>query len=346
MKKILIVSSLLIFTPYAKYLWQTWRSSPMDSLDWIFFLLAVPAAVFALRRHSMERHCHWAWGSVVPAFLLAAGREFYHVNAAGLLGCIWFVWSVTWLLAGWSTAGVLLPVSLITALGTPGSTYWLSMLTGLDVQLVWAVKFLLAAGCFVWIYFNIIPKKETVFFAATVLAALLLLHTGELFFIRQSFIPQFNLQAGKFTGRAIIPDENTRRFFASSTVTQYRYNHGDRDIAVLAVRCGGDIHEIHPASHCLRSGKWQILSEKIYHVNSDFAVTEITAQRGADRILVWVWYSGKDFSTPAFPGFRRYFRPGSECYTYQISTPASSNARQILHEFISIVGGKDTDAPF
>jgi hypothetical protein len=70
---------------------------------------------------------------------------------------------------------------------------------------------------------------------------------------------------------------------------------------------------------------WTVLSEKIFYLQDDFAVTEIEAQKGMNRILVWVWYSSERFSTPGFLGFRRNFKPGGNYHTYQVSVPLRGN---------------------
>ena len=130
---------------------------------------------------------------------------------------------------------------------------------------------------------------------------------------------------------------NTKRFFATSTVKQYRYTKGNTDISVLAVKCGNDIHEIHPASHCLRTSFWTVTSEKILYLQDNLAVTEIEAHKYSKHYLIWVWYSGDDFSTPGFLGFRRHFRSSGNFYTYQISTLIQENSvqsRKILQQFV------------
>ena len=75
-------------------------------------------------------------------------------------------------------------------------------------------------------------------------------------------------------------------------------------------------------------------------MKNNFAVTEIDAEKGANRFLVWVWYSSDKFSTPGFLGFRRHFRPGGNYYTYQISVPVYENtehSRNELHKFVKLL---------
>jgi hypothetical protein len=164
-----------------------------------------------------------------------------------------------------------------------------------------------------------------------------------LYFEGESFIPAFPNHCGEFWGRRIMPDENTKRFFATSKVRQYRYTKNDADISVLAVQCGRNIHEIHPASHCLRTSMWRVYSEKILYLRENFAVTEIDAAKGSSRILVWVWYSSEKFSTPGFLGFRRHFTPGGNYYTYQISIPLYGDVeknRNELKKFVKALRSK------
>ena len=216
------------------------------------------------------------------------------------------------------------------------------------VYWAWAVKFLLAIFAFVWIWYNrrtgIVVKCGTLCFAAAVLASgFILLHSKELYIEGGSFIPEFSGRCGDFWGRSIQPNENTKRFFATSIVQQYCYTKNNMDISVLAVQCGKNIHEIHPASHCLRTSMWNVYSENVLYLQDNLAVTEIEAGKGDAHILVWVWYSSEKFSTPGFLGFRRHFKPGGIYYTYQISVPLSGsveNTREELKKFMQALRRK------
>ena len=183
-------------------------------------------------------------------------------------------------------------------------------------------------------------KRGTLSFCVAILASgFLLLHTRELYFEGKSFLPEFSSHCGEFWGRNILPDANTKRFFATSKVNQYRYTKNDIDISVLAVQCGRDIHEIHPASHCLRTSQWTVHSETMLYLQENFAVTEIDAQKGRTRILVWVWFSNEKFSTPSFLRFRRKFQPDGKYFTYQISIPLYSDIEASRNELKKFVQG-------
>lgn len=341
-KHFLVFVSLLGFLPSISYLLHTWRYSRLDSLDWIFYVLSVPAAIWVARENKPGKSDLWGWLLLMPAAFLITGRNLHNINAASVLGSVWFVWSVIWILGGWNFAYRWIPVFLIMTLGTPSLTYQLSQWMMISVSWAIALKFVLVLAGFLWIFcnghFQWQWRKESVFFLAAALFSALLLRSKDFYFTGRSFIPEYSLQVGRFVGRSLTPDAGMRRFFTTSDVQLYRYAVGDSDLAVLSVHCDDNIHEIHPASHCLRTSQWVVESEKPYFLYPDFAVTEIEAQKGPVRILVWVWYSGREFSSPSFFGFRRHFRRGKEYYTYQISIPittAVAESRKLLQEFVN-----------
>ncbi|MBQ8755822.1 MAG: exosortase-associated EpsI family protein [Lentisphaeria bacterium] len=350
MKKLLLLSTA--FLPlcfHSPYLFQAWSSSRLDHWDWIFYLLSIPAAVWALHKEKFGKCDFYALLLLLPMLFLTVSSSIHHINALAVASAAGVLFAAVWLLGSWPTAYKALPSAGLLLLGTPSSSYQLSLLLMCSVNAAWAVKFLLAVLCFLWIWCNkrcgMQLKSGTVFFSAAAAAScFLLLHTKELYFEGASFIPEFPSHCGDFWGRSILPDENTKRFFATGTVRQYRYTKNDTDISVLAVKCGKDIHEIHPASHCLRTSMWTVNSETITYLQENFAVTEIDAAKGGSRILVWVWYSSDKFSTPTFLGFRRHFTPGGNYHTYQISVPVYGSVeagRKGLQNFIqALKGGK------
>ena len=329
-KKIFIILSFSALCIHSPYLLQAWQGSRLDRWDWIFYLTAIPAALWALRSQKIGKCDYFALFMLLPMLLLTAGKSFHHVNALAVASAVGVIFAAVWLAGSWRLAYSILPAAFIMLLGTPSSSYQLSLLLMCPVWCAWMVKFLLAVLCLVWIWYNkrsnFVIKRSTLCFSAAVLfSGLLLLHTKELYFEGKSFIPEFSSHCGQFWGRKIQPDANTKRFFSTGKVRQFRYTKNNTDISVLAVQCGSDIHEIHPASHCLRTSMWTVLSEKIFYLQDDFAVTEIEAQRGVNHILVWVWYSSERFSTPGFLGFRRHFKPGGNYHTYQVSVPLRGN---------------------
>ena len=343
MKKIIFVLlSAIPFVLQLPYLLSAWRGSRLDRLDWIFCLLAIPATVWACRKEKSGKTEWQALLLLVPALILSLAVNLHNVNSIAVAAAMLCIWSAVWLTASWQMAYKVLPAAVILLLATPSSSYIVSLLLMCPVWGAWLLKFLLAAGCLLWIWGNkrnswMIGKGTLFFAAATLASSLLLLHSREIYFEGRSFIPEFSGRAGEFWGRRIEPDENTRRFFVTSSVRQFRYTRNECDISVLAVKCGRDIHEIHPASHCLRTSLWTVHAEKVLYWQEDFAVTEIDAEKNSRRILVWVWYSTERFSTPGFLGFRRHFRSGGNYYTYQISTPVYESVEQSRRELQQFV---------
>lgn len=351
MKKVFLILSFVPLLFHFPYLLQAWNTSRLDHYDWIFFLAAVPAAFWAVRKEKWGKCDYFALFLLVPVLLLTSFPALHHINALCVASALGVIFAFQWLLGGWAFAYRILPVAILLLLGTPSSSYQLSLLLMFPVWGAWVTKFVLAILCFTWIWYNnksgFPVKKGTLFFLFSVLfSVLILLHTKELYFEGVGFVPEFPVRSGDFWGRRIGMDENTRRFFATSTVRQIRYTKNNVDISVLAVKCGKNIHEIHPASHCLRTSQWTVLSEKILHLRRNFAVTEIEAQKGGNHILVWVWYSSKEFSTPGFLGFRRHFKAGRDYFTYQVSVPVYENtneSRKNLHSFLQTLKGSKND---
>lgn len=342
-KAILLSCSLLAFLPSVPYLFQAWRNSRLDSWDWIFYVLALPAVIWAWRNEDCGKKDFKALFVALPMLFLALGRHFHEIHALSVIGAGGFVWSMAYLAGGWTFAYKLLPGFCILALGTPSSSYRLAQLLTTTYIWVMVIKVFLAGLCFAWIYISKrFPREvsvETVLFLGAFAAScMVLVHANELYFTGRSFIPVFDTRIGEFYGRSIVPDGNTKRFFATSTVHQYRYFGDGQEISVLAVRCGKDVHEIHPASHCLRTSGWTVTQEQMFFLKDDLAVTEIEAHRGQGRTLTWVWYSNDTFSTSGFLGFRRRFRPDGTYHTFQVSTPiwqTTEKSRDVLMAFFA-----------
>ena len=346
-KVFLICCSIIPLCLQIPYLVSAWSASRLDQWDWIFFITAIPAIIWAAKKEKIY-NCDWmALLVVIPMLLLSLSASFHHINALAVASSILLIFTTVWLLASWNFAYKLLPATIILLFGTPSSSYAISLLLMCPVWLAWAIKFLSTIFCFIWIfankYFNLHIKKGTLVFVVALLgSALGLLHSKELHFEGKSFIPEFTGNIDNFWGRTIEPDNNTKRFFATSTVKQFRYTKNDTDVSVLSIKCGNNIHEIHPASHCLRTSFWTINSERILYLQDNFAVTEIDAQKGSNRYLMWVWFSSEEISTPSFLGFRRHFRSNGNYYTYQISTPIYRDINQSRIELQNFIQGLKT----
>ena len=146
-------------------------------------------------------------------------------------------------------------------------------------------------------------------------------------------------------GRELIPSKGVSRFFRTSDVRQIVYADVSNTVSVLAVRVGGDIHEVHPATHCLRSGGWRIVSEKIVQIEHPaggvLEADEAVVDSSKGRLLVWIWYSSDDVSTGSFLHFRRMFSASACWRTYQVATPVGDGeeglaaARMLMQRFLA-----------
>ncbi|MBE6356308.1 MAG: hypothetical protein E7058_04245 [Lentisphaerae bacterium] len=341
-KVILLFLSAVPLACQIPYFIHAWTGSRLDHWDWIYYLLGVGAMVGALYDRKPGKFDWRGVALLLIMLILTFSRSYHQINALSIAAGVGVIFAAAWSIGAWAFAYALLPAIFILLMGTPSSSYHISLLLNSPVWVAWGVKLLLAMICLAWILgnrkFKWQIKPGTFFFVAAVLATgLLLMHTKELYFTGKAFTPDFPVKAGEFFGRSIEPDNNTKRFFATSTVRQYRYMKNDYDISVLAVKCGKNIHEIHPASHCLRTSLWRVNDEKLHYLQDNFAVTEIDAQKGSSRYLVWVWFSSEEFSTPSFLGFRRQFKVKGNYFTYQISVPVHKNrekSQAVLHDFI------------
>ena len=347
-KVILLILSVVPLACQIPYFIQAWTGSRLDHWDWIYYLLGIGAIIWALYNQKLGK---LDWRGIVLLLImlfLTFSKSYHQINALSIAAGVGVIFAAAWSIGSWMFAYALLPAMLILLMGTPSSSYHISLLLNSPVWVAWSVKLLFAMGCLAWIWgnrkFKWQIKPETLFFVAAVLATvLLLMHTRELYFTGKAFTPDFPVKAGEFFGRSIEPDNNTKRFFATSTVRQYRYIKDNYEISVLAVKCGKNIHEIHPASHCLRTSLWTVKDEKLHYLQDNFAVTQIDAQKGSSRYLVWVWFSSEEFSTPSFLGFRRQFKVKGNYFTYQISVPVYENTEKsqaVLLDFVKSLEDK------
>ena len=163
---------------------------------------------------------------------------------------------------------------------------------------------------------------------------------------RAAFTPEFapRSQPGML-GREVPLAPAVTRFFRTSEAHQFTYANVSNTVSVLAVSIGGNIHEVHPATHCLRSGGWRIVAEKIVqleHPNGGvLEVDEAVADSFNGRMVIWIWYSSDEASTGSFLHFRRLYSESARWRTYQVATPAGEGeeglaaARRLLRRFLA-----------
>ena len=94
MSKILLaVLSLVPLCFHVSYLVQAWSSSRLDKFDWIFYLLTVPAALWAV--WSGGKPDKWDFRALlllVPMLFLSLTTSCYRINAIGVAASAGVVW--------------------------------------------------------------------------------------------------------------------------------------------------------------------------------------------------------------------------------------------------------------
>jgi len=165
--------------------------------------------------------------------------------------------------------------------------------------------------------------------------------------VTAAYVPTFDIRSQRgFLGREVPPSDGFRRFFRTSEAHDYRFASTNSVVSLLTVRIGGDIHEIHPATHCLRSTGWHVDSERLRYVlipnrTEPLSVTEAIVSKGPEtRRVMWVWYSTAQASTGGFIRFRRLYSKDETWWTYQLTTDVPPDgdieaARRHLTEFLA-----------
>ena len=311
------------------YILRAWQSSPMDHRDFVFAIAFGMAALAALlfTGHSepvFQKRILLAALSLLCGFLFC--NNIISLNAGAIVCAIMFWWVVIWLLRGIRLAFNLLPAFLILLLLVVSSTYWICVMTNVSpinafrLKLLAMVFLLVSETLILW--YNWLPKIGVILFsmAMTVAVVVMLMLSN----LTKTYAPckvSFQPMTGGYLGIELDASEGFRRFFSRSEAHQYKYSGDAADFTLLAVDCGSNIHEIHPASHCLRTSGWTIDSEESRVVvidEKELNVTEVKATRRQSQILLWVWYSNDVLSTGNFICFRRLWRDGRQWSTYQL----------------------------
>jgi len=315
------------------YTAQSWRSSPMDRLNWIFhlaFLLVAACATPVILESAKQRRYDWfaLLASAATAALYAAGT-LKQIHMVRIVAGTWFWWTGVWFFCGWKAAWAMIPAFGALTLGCTSSTFLLCRHLLIQPRTALFLKLgaaaLCAAVCAVLMLTDYVMKREVFWFllaAGAILTGTLTSRgTGR---TAAAFLPDLSRPVEGFTTEETPLSEDTIRFFEGATVHQYAVSDGVFRASILQVKCGDDIHKIHPASHCLRSGGAEILSESVVeHTLPDgrsLPVTEIRSRIRGNPALTFVWYTGPKETVGSFYTFRRKWSPSEPWYSYQIVT--------------------------
>ena len=329
------------------YTVHSWKTSPMDRMNWIFFLAfllvaacGTPAIVDSVKR------CRLDWFALLAA---AAAAVLYatgivkHIYMVRILAGTWFWWTGIWFFCGWKAAWATIPAFGALSLGCTSTTFLLCNRLLIQPQTALFLKLgaavLCAAVCAVLILTDYVMKREVFWFllaAGAILTGTLTSRgTGK---TAASFRPDLSTAVEGFTTAETPLSEDTIRFFEGATVHQYTVSDGIFRAAILEVKCGNDIHKIHPASHCLRSSGAEILSESVVmHAMPDgrsLPVTEIRSKIRGTPVLTFVWYTGPEETVGSFYTFRRKWSPTEQWYSYQVVTEIYDGNEDAARKFL------------
>ena len=347
------------------YTIHSWRISPMDAPNWIFhlgFLLlaACAAPVVMVSAKDLKRSGFDVLAFLLPIAFLGVffGATFVRqINMVRILAGSAFWWSCIWLICGWRAAWTALPAFAVLSLGCTSSTFLLCNHFLVQPQTALFLKIgaaiLCAAVCAVLMLTDYVMKTEVfLFFAVAAIILVVVLNLPEDAKPVPPFRPDLTAAPAGFTITETPLTEDTIRFFEGAEAHQYRITDGIFQSSFLEVKCGDDIHKIHPASHCLRSGGAVIQSEAVVtHIMPDgreLSVTEIRSKLRGTPILTFVWYTGPDETLGSYFLFRSHWSSSEQWYSYQAVTEIFDGnedaARKFLLDLLSRLNRKSGNA--
>lgn len=330
--------------PYSVH---SWRISPMDRMNWIFFLVflltaacCVPAVHDSVRRSKTD---WFALLAAAAAAVLYATGMVKQIFIFRILAGTWFWWTGVWFFCGWGAAWATIPAFGALSLGCTSSTFLLCRHLLIQPQTALFLKFgaatLCAAVCAVLMLTGYIMKREVFWFllaAAAILTGTVLSRGPEK--TAAPFRPDLNAPVEGFMTTETPLTEDTIRFFEGAEVHQYTISDPLFQSSILEVKCGDDIHKIHPASHCLRSSGAEILSESVVvHTLPDgrsLPVTEIRSRIRGTPALTFVWYTGPEETVGSYYTFRRKWSKSQQWYSYQIVTRVYEGREDAARSFL------------
>jgi hypothetical protein len=336
------------------YTFHSWRISPMDRPNWIFhlaFLLLAACAVPAMKDSVKELKRFGACGGEVVALLFAFGFLCIYlgvtfvrqINMMRILAGMAFWWSCVWFFCGWRGAWAALPAFAALSLGCTSSTFLLCNHFLIQPQTALFLKIgaavLCAVLCTVIMLSDYVMQYGTLLFLLSVaLIVCCVLSLPNNIKPAPPFRPDFSVAPAGFTIAETPLTEDTIRFFEGAEVHQYAVSDGIFHCSFLEVKCGNDIHKIHPASHCLRSSGAVIQSESVVmHTMPDgqkISVTEIRSKIRGTPILTFVWYTGPEETLGSYFWFRSSWSASKQWYSYQAVTEIYDGNEEAARKFL------------
>ena len=362
------LSTLLLFVPLlfrVDYMLGAWQYSPLDSMDYIFWILAVfMLSIFLSWGYkNSDKLCSKPdyYGSlmVLAALIVIVFSLLKDINTIYLGGSLLFIAGGCWLLWGWRVLWFLLPVFFVAGLGLPSTSYWISFLFRDVIQNLsgFSIKLVMAAAASIWFLLNLCLfrklriRPEPFFFCMGVAVFV--------FGYLQSSGPAarggavclaIKPSGGVWLGeeQMLSPLDDT---FQGENITR-RYVHYSKSnicVGTLAIKLRNDLHQIHPAALCLSTGGWTILSNRHVKIKTKAGVlsaARIVASKNGRRAMFFTWFTNDAFSTGSFISFRRAWHYNETWYVYQVTTPVLSNddeTAKVLMNFINTFASHDAN---
>ena len=325
---LVLAAGPLCYLSKLPYVFRAWNSSPMDKLDWITLPAALLAAFFTLKGSKERLADPFVPVRMLPfgaALALFAAAQLVSINTLALLAAVAVWWCSCFAALTPGCAFALLPAFLLLCLGCTSSTYWIGYLLSVSTSLVWIIKGLAAAGILTLAAFRITIRAEILAFIACSAVGLFCWNNADtLSRTSDALILDMKRSPAGCIVRELPPGYSAKRFFRNSSVRSFLIADDNGSCNLLEIRKVGNIHEVHPAGHCLRSSGRRIVSERTekLKIGSRLIPVTLILTRGHDgRELFAVWYTTPGFSCSSFLAFRRQWLTTEKWRIYQISIP-------------------------
>ena len=94
LKIILMLISLVPLGCQLPYLLGAWSGSRLDQFDWVFYLLAVGAAVWAVLREKGGKYDCYALILLIPMLILSLVPSWHNINALSVASSVLVIFSM------------------------------------------------------------------------------------------------------------------------------------------------------------------------------------------------------------------------------------------------------------
>ena len=92
-KALFIAASFVPLLIHSTYLWQAWTGSRLDQWDWIFYLITLPAAFWAVYKEKSGKWDFYALFLLLPALLLTFAVPLHNINALAVASAVGVIFS-------------------------------------------------------------------------------------------------------------------------------------------------------------------------------------------------------------------------------------------------------------